>query len=366
VATAGPSSLSGQLAVPAGTPKSPRALAWERFRRKKLAMASLCIIVTFYVCGILAAVLAPHSYREQNLDNTEQAAWLSQPYCAVISMVDSTYRPPKVAPSTDHLLGTDRAGRDLLSRILFGMRTSVIVSLASILTGSVFLGVTLGALSGFLGGKVDSVIMRVGEVFLAFPGLLLVILISATVRDRVQTWAENFELTTGFKGLVESGFIDYVVVFGAMSVFGWVGVARVIRGQILQVREMDYITAAIALGGTTRRIILTHVLPNTTNIIIYMLSIGLGAAIGSELILSWMGVGIKTPTPSLGVMIYESQGQTAFLDQISCRKPPLFLAPVLLVTLMTFAFALLGDGLIDALNPRSRDSVSGAKDAALE
>ena len=334
--------------------KSLWVLGWERFRKKKLAMISLIIILAFYLGGIFAPLLAPFSYSTQNLDLSYQPAWLTQPICAVVNALNPNPRPSKLEPSPQHPLGTDRLGRDLYSRILWGMRTSVIVSLAAILTGSIFLGVTLGALAGFIGRWVDTLVMRVGEIFLAFPGLLLVILISATIRPRVLAWAEGFQQASGLRGLVESGFVDYMVVFGALSAFGWVGVARVIRGQIFMLREMDYVTAARAAGATTRRIILNHLLPNTFNIIIIMLSTALGGAVGSELVLSWLGVGIQPPTPSLGVMIWENQNQTLLFEQLACRVSPVFLAPIFLVSVVFFCFALLGDGLNDALNPRAR------------
>ncbi len=333
--------------------KSLWALGWERFRTKKLAVVSLVIILLFYAGGIFAPMLAPYGYREQNLDNQFQPAWLMQPVCVVTNAFDANRRPPKIAPSQEHLMGTDRLGRDLYSRLLWGMRTSVIVSLATILTGSIFIGVTVGAMTGYLRGRLDSFVMRVGEVFLAFPGLLLVILISTTIRPRVLEWAQEFETSTGFTGVIDSGLVDYLVVFGAMSCFAWVGVARLIRGQVLSLREMDYVTAAIALGAPTPRILMQHVLPNTLNIIIIMLSTSLGAAIGSELVLSWLGVGIQPPVPSLGVMIWENQSQSLLVEQFSCRIAPVFLGPIFIVSGIFFCFALLGDGLNDAFNPRT-------------
>lgn len=357
-----PTELLEQLPHARARGKRPLALAWERFRRKRLAMASLLVILTFYIVGIFAGQLAPYSYSAQNLDNPDQLAWIGQPYCSLVAAINPNYRAPRsLPPTSEHVLGTDRVGRDLYSRILYGMRTSVIVSLAAILTGSIFFGITLGAIAAYYGRWVDTLIMRTGEIFLAFPGLLLVILISATIRPRVKEWFEGLEHTVGNVGLVESGFVDYFVVFGALSVFGWVGVARIIRGQVLSIRETDYVLAARALGASTRSIIFQHILPNTTNIIIYMLSVGLGGAIGSELVLSWLGVGIQPPTPSLGVMIYENGGQTNFLDQVNCLRPPLLLAPITLTIVMFFAFALFGDGLMDALNPQARDKVGGTK-----
>ena len=347
--------LTAQLPT-ASESKGPRRIAWDRFRRKKLAMVSLMVILLFYVVGAFAGFIAPYSYSAQDLDNADQLAWLGQPYCSLVAALNPDYRQPKSQPPTAaHLLGTDRVGRDLFSRILYGIRTSVIVSLAALVTGSIFLGVTLGAVAAYYRGWVDTVIMRVGELFMAFPSLLLVILISATIKDRVREWALAVEKGLGLSGLVDSGFVDYVVVFGALAAFGWVGVARIIRGQILQIRETDYVTAARALGATAPSIIRRHVLPNTLNIVIYMLSSGLGGAIGSELVLSWLGVGIQPPTPSLGVMIYENGGQTNFLTQVGCERAPLLLAPILVSTVIFFAFALMGDGLIDALNPRSNE-----------
>lgn len=331
--------------------KSLLRLGWERFLTKKLAIFSLFLILLFYAGGVFGPMVAPYGYREQNLDNQFQPGWLTQPFCVVTGLFDPNRTPPKIQPSTDHLLGTDRLGRDLFSRILWGMRTSVIVSLATIITGSILLGVGIGALTGYFRGKLDAIVSRVGEVFLAFPGLLLVILISATVRPRVLQWVQS---TPGLTGLLDSGFVDYVTVFGAMSVFSWVGVSRIIRGQVLLLREMEYVTAARALGAGTRRLIFIHLLPNTLNIIIIILSGALGGAIGSELVLSWLGVGIQPPQPSLALMIYENQSQSLLVDQFACKVAPVFLAPIFLVSVVFFSFALLGDGLNDAFNPRSR------------
>ena len=348
--TRGIAALSDQAHGRSTQSKSLWALGWERFRTKKLAMVSLLVILRFYVGGAIGPMFAPYGFREQNLDNSFQPGWLTQPFCAVTAMFEEGKTPPKIAPSPEHLLGTDRLGRDLFSRILWGMRTSVIVSIATIITGSILLGVTLGVMTGYLRGRLDSVVMRVGEVFLAFPGLLLVILISATIRPRVLAWAQS---VPSIAGLVESGLVDYVVVFGAMSVFSWVGVARLIRGQVLVQREMDYVTAAKALGARTSRIIVQHVIPNTLNIVIIILSGSLGGAIGSELVLSWLGVGIQPPTPSLGVMIWENQSQSLLVDQFACRVAPVFLMPITIASVVFFCFALMGDGLNDAFNPRT-------------
>lgn len=305
--------------------QSPWALAGRRFLQKKTAVFSLILILTFYLSGIFAPLIAPYSYTVQNLEATLQS------------------------PSLAHPFGTDRLGRDVFSRVIWGARTSVIVSVASVVTGALFLGLGLGALAGLLGRWVDTVIMRIGDIFLAFPGLLLVFLIAATVRPRVVEFVTRIEVATGIKGLVASGAADYLLIFGALSFFSWVGMARLIRGQILSLKETPFVDAARAAGATTWRIILVHLLPNAISPILVSVSAGLGGAIGSELFLSWLGIGVQPPTPSLGVMIWENQSVSQF--QI---YPHLLLFPVSVVALIFFSFNLLGEGLIDVLNPRAR------------
>ena len=300
-------------------------LACKRFMRKKVAMIGLFLVMTFYLAGIFAPIIAPYNYSDQNLDKSYQR------------------------PSAEHWLGTDRLGRDVLSRIIWGARTSVIVSIAAVATGSLFLGVALGVMSGYLGGWVDTLISRVGEIFLAFPSLLLVILLAATIRPRAEALVLRFEEAIGFSGLSESGLADYILIFGALSVFGWVGMARLIRGQILSLKEREYVLAARSLGASTRRIMFVHLFPNTINLIIVMLTLGLGGAIGSELVLSWLGIGVQPPRPSLGVMIWENQS----ISQLQSH-PHVLLSVITVVSVVYFAFQLLGDGLNDALNPRAR------------
>ncbi|MBI4496493.1 MAG: ABC transporter permease [Chloroflexi bacterium] len=305
--------------------QSPWALTGKRLVRKRASMLALIIIATFYLMGIFAPWVAPYSYRAQNLDRTLEG------------------------PSAEHWLGTDRLGRDMLSRIIWGARTSVIVSVAAVLSGTIFLGVFLGALAGYAGRWVDAVIMRVGEIFLAFPGLLLIILFAATLRPRFVEAVKALEQSTGFTGLIESGAADYFVVFTGLAVFGWVGMARLVRGQLLALKEQEFVQAAIAAGATHTRIILAHLLPNTISPILVVVSMGLGGAIGSELVLSWLGIGVQPPTPSLGAMIFELGGQSSLQ-----RHPHLLLGPISVVALVFFAFNLLGDGLNDALNPRTQ------------
>lgn len=299
--------------------------AGRRLLHKKVALVCLGIILLFYLSGIFAPLIAPYDYNEQDLLN------------------------PLKGPGWPHLLGTDRLGRDMLSRIIWGLQTTVIITVTATLTGSLLLGIFLGALSGYIGRWVDAVAMRVGEIFLAFPSILLIILIAATVRLRVLEWMRGFEDATGIEGLVRSGMVDYLVVFGALSAFGWVGMARLVRGQVLSLKENAYVEAARAMGASTLRILFVHLLPNALPPIIVSVTMGMGAVAGSEIVLSWLGIGIQPPRPSLGLMIFEN-GSLGVLRS----HPHLIVAPVATVGVLIFTWNLLGDALNDALNPRAR------------
>ena len=297
----------------------------RRLLRKKVGMVSLAIIILLYLAGILAPWITPYGYNEFNFSEIQEG------------------------PSLSHPFGTDRAGRDQLTRVIYGLRTTVIITIASVVTGSLFLGIGLGLASGYFGKLVDSVIMRVGDVFLAFPSMLLVILIAATAGDTVRELVRDFEDSTGIEGIVRLGIVDYIIVFGAFSAFSWVGMARLVRGQVLSIKENQYVEAARAVGASTRHVLLAHILPNTLSPVIVVVSMSMGAAAGAEIFLSWVGVGIQPPTPSLGRMIFE-YSNISWLRQ----APHLLLFPVGTITVIIFAFNLLGDALSDAFNPRAR------------
>ena len=309
--------------------RDPLRGPWGRAGRKLLgkpkAVFGIAVIVLLYGGGVLAPLLAPYGYDDQDLLATRQG------------------------PSIEHPFGTDWVGRDVLSRVIYSLRTNLVVTFTAIATGSLLLGVGLGLLSGYMGGRTDTIIMRTGEVFLAFPGLLLVILIAATVKPRVLEWAWELEDALGLRGLVRWGFVDYLVVFGALSAFSWVGMARLVRGQVLALKETQYVEAAMAVGASTRRILLVHLLPNALPPVIVVATMGMGAIAGAEVVLSWLGIGIQPPVPSLGNMIREGQSVTVLREH-----PHLLLPPVMVVGLLIFAWSLLGDALNDVLNPRAR------------
>lgn len=298
-------------------------LLWRRLRQKKLAMFSLVVIIVIYFGGIFAPLVAPYSPRETNIERYREG------------------------PSRDHLLGTDTLGRDLFSRVLYASRTTVIVTTAVVLSGSLLIGNTLGLLAGYRGGWIDSVIMRVGEVFSALPGLIMLILINVTLGERVREWVRSFENWSGIDGLVASGFPSYLLVFSALSLFFWIGTARVIRAQVLSLRERDFVIAAESLGAPTAGIIVRHLLPNVSFLIILSISSTLGGIAGSEIFLSWFGVGVQPPAASFGAMLQEGAGARTFQ-----AYPHLLLVPGSVVVLLLFSFALLGDALNDAVHGR--------------
>ncbi|MBI2848962.1 MAG: ABC transporter permease [Chloroflexi bacterium] len=302
--------------------RSPGKEAWRRFRQKKVAMVSLGFILALFFMGVLAPWIAPYGYSDQNLAIAQQA------------------------PSSAHWLGTDSFGRDLLSRIIWGSRTAFVVSTMVVSVATV-IGLILGSLAGFLGRWVDNVIMRICDLLFAFPGMLFAIFIAATVKPNVVEAVKNLGAAIGLPELARSGMVDYLVVLLALAMVGWPGMARLVRGQILSLKEKEYVEAARALGASPMRIILRHLLPNTLNVILVVVSMAMGGVIMAESILSFVGIGIQPPNPSWGAMIEEDYGFWR-------THPHLVFVPGGLLAAVIFAFNFLGDGLNDALNPRTR------------
>lgn len=297
-------------------------VTWSRFKRRKVAVAGLAFILLVYTAGIFAPWVAPYDYRAQNLDRAREP------------------------PSWEHLLGTDELGRDILSRLIWGARTAAVVSILAVSLGTIY-GVVLGSLAGYLGGWVDSVIMRVGDILFAFPGMLFVIFIAATVKPGFVAFVEQHEAVLGLRGLARSGYLDYVVVFGALSFVGWPGMARLVRGQVLSLKNREFVIAAQALGASTWQVVSRHLLPNALPPVLVAVSMGLGHAVTAEVVLSWLGIGVQPPNPSWGTMIWENRMQWRI-------NPHLLLMPAATVGLVNLSFQFIGDALNDALNPRGR------------
>ena len=300
------------------------AISLRRLLRKKIGIGCLTIILLMYGSGILAPLVTPYGFNDQDLTITKQG------------------------PSFGHPFGTDRLGRDIFTRIIYGLRTTVIITVVTLATGSLAIGITMGLLAGYFGRLIDTVIMRVGEVSSAFPEIFLVLIIISTVKAPVTRWVRSVEDVVGFD-IVSLGVVDYMVLSLALAIFSWFGMARLVRGQVLQARENQYVEAARAIGAPTRRILMKHVLPNVMGPVIVMVSAGLAGVAGSEVLLSFLGIGIQPPTPSLGLMIFEN-GSISVLRS----DPHLLLFPVLTLSVLLFTFNLLGDAVNDAFNPRAR------------
>ena len=273
-------------------------LAWERFRRHRVALAGAVVIVVLVLAALLAGVLAP--YRFEDID------------------LAARLRPPSPA----HLLGTDTIGHDVFTRLLYAGRVSLLAGFsAAVVAASV--GVVVGASAGFYGGAVDNVLMRLTDVSLALPDLPILIVLSRYLGGSV----------TG-------------VVF-VISLFAWRGVARLVRGEVLKLRGQDFSEAARALGATDTRILIRHLVPNALAPVIVAGTLIVGQAILAEAALSFLGIGIQPPVPSWGNMLQNAQD---FL----LTAPRLAVYPGLMIFLTVLCFNFLGDGLRDALDPRLR------------
>ena len=300
------------------------AISLRRLLRKKVGVACLTIILLMYGSGVLAPLVTPYGYNDQDLSITKQG------------------------PSISHPFGTDRLGRDILTRIIYGLRTTVIITVVTLVTGSLALGITMGLLAGYFGKWIDTLVMRVGEVTSAFPEIFLVLIIISTLKPPITDWVRGIEEPVGID-IIRLGVVDYFVLSLALAIFSWFGMARLVRGQVLQARENQYVEAARAIGASTPRILTKHVLPNVMGPVIVMVSAGLAGVAGSEIFLSFLGIGIQPPTPSLGLMIFQN-GSISVLR----ADPHLLLFPVLTLSLLLFTFNLLGDAVNDAFNPRAR------------
>ena len=308
-----------------GRSKGHLRRAMERLVRKKIAVLCMVVLAVIYFAGIFAPLIAPYDYTEPHF---------------------TEIRKP---PSLEFWAGTDFAGRDVFTRVLWGIQNTVIITIIAMATGGLLIGITMGLISGYFSSKVDSLIMRTGELFASFPDILLVIILAYALRPRFLEMARAAEENLGIDGIVRSGVVDYLVVSLALVSFGWVGMARLVRGQVLSLKQTPFVEAARAAGASTPRILFVHLLPNVISIIVVSVSMGMGAMIGTEIILSWLGLGIQPPRPSLGAMLLQA-GSLSALREV----PWMLIAPGLVAWSLVLAWNLLGDSLNDVLNPRTR------------
>ncbi len=279
--------------------RSPFRIAFRRFRGNALAVGAVYLIVALYLVAVLAPILAPYDP------------------AAIENVLETRY----LAPSGQHLFGTDEFGRDLFSRAVYGARVSLSVGLLAVFV-AVCVGTVYGAVAGFFGGWIDNLLMRLVDVIIAFPTFFLMLMLV---------------------GVFEANLVVLVLILGLTS---WTGTARFIRGEILSLKEREFIESARAIGLPSHLIIIRHLIPNALAPVLVSAALMVGGMVGAEAGLSFLGIGIRPPTPSWGNMI--SQGQDALLVAWWVA-----LFPGLLLATTILCFNLLADGLRDALDPKT-------------
>ncbi len=306
----------------------PGAPRWRTLRvlaRKRIAVIAIVVLLVFYVAGFSAPLVAPHDPNRQEL----------------------TVEARLSAPSGEHWLGTDRLGRDLLARVIYSARTTVLFTLAVVITGGLFLGLGLGLLSGYRGGWVDALIMRVGELLAGVPTLFLMLMISAAFRPRINElafWLKD----NSFLGDDARPLVYFLIIVGVAVPFAWVAPGRIVRSQVLAIREQEYVLAAEAMGVSTTRLLFRHILPGVMPVYLVGLSAAMAGIAGAELALSWLGLGVDPTTPSFGILIFEAGGVRTFQE-----FPHLLLVSAVPIIVFIFAWNLLGDALVDLVEPRT-------------
>lgn len=308
----------------AGPSRSLWQEAWMRLFRNKASVTGLVIVVAFLLLGIFAPYFAPHN----PLQITGGQAFL--PPAWVESYSGKTGSP-------EYLLGTDTLGRDVLSRVIYGARVSMLVGFLPTFI-ILILGTSIGLLAGYFGGSIDNFLMRFTDIMYGFPDLLFFIIAIVALRD---TW-----LGTLMNGLA--------LLFVALAIINWVGVARIVRGQVLSLKEKEFIEAARCIGVKDMRIMLRHILPNALGPIIVVSAFTIPNMIITEAILGYLGLGLR-PATSLQSFFVTSWGALLLEGQTAINAQPfMLLAPAFCVGLVVLAFTFLGDGLRDALDPRMR------------
>lgn len=317
---------TAQELYPAGPIAQPRRFRMLRsLLRKKLAVIAIVYLLIFYAGGIFAPLVSPYDPNRQEL----------------------TVEARRQGPSAEHIFGTDGLGRDLFSRVLYAARTTILFTLVVILTGGLVLGLGLGLLAGYRGGWVDTAIMRTGEVLGGLPTLILMLAITAAFRGRINDlsfWLEDHT----WLGNDAKTLVKFTIIVGAATPFAWIGSSRIVRGQALSIRESSFVTAAEAMGASTWRIVSRHILPGVMPLFIVGLSASMAGIAGSEVALSYLGLGIDPPGSSFGNLI----GDAGFVRTFE-QYPHLLLASSLPVIFFFYSWNLLGDALVDLFEPRT-------------
>lgn len=309
--------------------RAPRSLwkdALNRLFRNKAAITGLIIVVFFSLIGIFAPLVSPYNPMDvpETGNSLRQAAWVQT-------------GNPRTTGDSRYILGTDAVGHDVLSQVIWGARTSMVVGFIPMLIVLVF-GTVIGLTAGFVGGRMDTLLMRLTDVFYAFPDLLFFILMTSALRDAPIGRAIN--------GLL--------LLFIALSIMNWVTVARLVRGQVLALKEEEFILAARASGCRGLRIVLRHILPNSLGPIIVLGAFLVPRAIIAEASLGFLGLGIRPASDPLA-MFHTSWGMLILWGRSTIRSQQwLLIAPAICIAVVMLAFTFVGDGLGDALDPKRR------------
>ena len=332
-------SSAAERPIPGKVPGKSRSLWQEamlRLVRNRAALTGGIIIILLILTALFADLIAPYSFEKQSLLNANAVPeWVTRAFPSLKAYA---------VINNDYPIGADKLGRDLFSRIVYGTRVSLAVAFIGPLI-SLIIGVIYGSISGFFGGRIDNIMMRVVDVLYAFPGLLFIILLMAFFRTTLaRPEAGTFAY---YLGQLDAQFGGLLFIMIGIGLTGWETQARLTRGQVLSVREKEYIEAARAIGATNSRIMFQHILPNILGPLIVLETLSIPGYIYTEAFLSFIGLGINPPTPSWGSMIADgSRALRAYPNQA--------LFPAFALALTMFAFNFLGDGLRDALEPRLR------------
>lgn len=309
----------------------------KRLLKNKIATISLITIVIITLTSIILPIFWPYSYDQQL--GISPGAPVDPSYNNLAPFEYGSTEQAKIDAGEKvfpHIFGTDAAGRDYLIRIVYGTRISLAVGFfASIIV--LIIGMTIGSIAGYVGGKVDMVIMRIVDIIYALPDMLMVILLSAVLKDSLQPAIEGTVLAK-----IGSNIISLFIVFGLLY---WVSMSRLIRGQILSLREQEYVLAAKATGAKGSWIIRKHLMPNCISVVIISTALQIPNAIFTESYLSFLGLGVNAPMPSLGSLASDA------LNGISAY-PYRLVIPAVVISLIVLSLNLFGDGLRDAFDPK--------------
>ncbi len=303
--------------------------AMRRLARNKMAMACLLILIVITLIAIIVPMIYPYTYTQQDVT----AKYLSP-------FEYSKKEQAKIARGEDvfpHIMGTDNLGRDYCIRVIYGTRISLMVGFISALI-VVIIGILYGSISGYFGGRVDIIMMRIVDIIYSLPDVLIVILLSVAIKDVISTSKNELIVKLG------AGMISIFIVFGLLY---WVGMARQVRGQILSIKEQEYVMASRAMGASPAHIIVKHMIPNCVSVIIITAAMQIPSAIFTESFLSFVGMGVSMPMPSLGSLA--SDARSGLISY-----PYMLLFPAAMIFLIVLSFNLLGNGLRDAFDPKLR------------